>query len=182
MNKHNRAFLVFSLVVMAVALLSGCAPTDWVKKGNEMLEKDDYRRAIEFYERALDNNPGNSRALLGKGDALFYSKAYKEAMASYLQADWNVVVRDKEMLKALDRAIAEDPQNSDLYRIKGDVFRMKGPQREAIAYYDKALALNPDNQDAWIGRYNSLIAGGLYKEAEEQRMKGMNADSYTPVP
>lgn len=169
-------------IVVALVLVAGCAPTDWVKQGNQMLAKNSYKAAVQDYNQAIKNNPNNSRALIGRGDALFYLKAYREALASYLEADWNVVVRHKEMLETLDRAIAEDTGNSDLYRIKGDVLRIKGPQRLAIEYYDKALALNPNNQDAWIGKYNSLIAGGLYKEAEEQRMKGMNADSATPVP
>jgi tetratricopeptide (TPR) repeat protein len=177
----SRIFLAALVISLALVLVSGCSPPDWVIQGDRMLAKSKYKAAVLAYNQAIKNNANNSLALIGKGDALFYLKAYREALASYLEADWNVVVKHKEMLETLDRAIAEDPANSDLYRIKGDVLRVKGPQRLAIEYYDKALALNPLNQDAWIGRYNSLIAGGLYKEAEEQRMKGMNADSATPV-
>lgn len=169
------------LVISILLLVSGCAQTDWVKKGNELYAQRRYEDAISMYEKAIANNPSNSKALIGKGDALFYLKAYEDAVASYRKADWYEATKHPLMLEAVNRALAEKPDNSDMWSFKGDILREKGPQRAAIECYDKAIALNPNNENAKIGKYNSYIEGGMYKEAEELRQAGMNADSYTPV-
>lgn len=53
----------------------------------------------------------------------------------------------KEALPYLEKAIASDPNNAELYFVKGVVLQNLNDEQGALAAYDKAVALKPDYVD-----------------------------------
>ncbi len=60
-----------------------------------------------------------------------------------------------EAIKAYDKAIEINPQDSDAWYNKGVALDKLDKSDEAIKAYDKAIEINPQNSDAW---YNKGIA------------------------
>ena len=65
-----------------------------------------------------------------------------------------------------ERALANDPQNTDVRVTLGQVRLQSGQKDEAIHEFQQALALQPNNIDAMLGLGDSYNAGSRRKEAE----------------
>ncbi len=135
--------------------------------------------ALDACDHALGINARLTPAWAGKGDILSRLERYEEAVACY------------------DRALALAPEDARTWRHKGDALRELGRQRdgarvpshrvthgsptggstfhqlklyeEALAAYDRALALAPRYLKAWTSKIHLLDDLGRAKEAAEGR-------------
>jgi tetratricopeptide (TPR) repeat protein len=82
------------------------------------------------FEKALQINPRNSEALIGKVNVLFKKGVYDEAVSFY------------------DRSIDINPNNAMLHFNKGIALAACGHTDEAIASLEKAISIRPDFIDA----------------------------------
>ena len=122
---------------------------DWFEEGNDWLNKRDYSKAIEYFDKAIDLNPNYIYAYLFKGLALC------------------LLDKEEEAIQCFDKAIALNPDNALAYNNKGFALKILGKYEEAIECYDKAIALNPDNANAHYGKGIALKILGKYEEAIE---------------
>ncbi len=60
--------------------------------------------------------------------------------------------RTKESLKALDRSLALAPRNPQALTLKGFILSAQNNPREAITWFDRALAVDSALGNAWLGR------------------------------
>lgn len=66
----------------------------------------------------------------------------------------------------LNRAIEKDPNNPQLYNVKGSMLELKEDFEGAMQNFDKALELNPNLSDAWVNK-GRLIYNKAFKAEQE---------------
>ncbi len=125
---------------------------------------DNQDDAIEWYEKALAENPKDWEAMrsigisLGmKGDKAGAITWFEKALAENPR-DWNAMRNmgvslsmkgDKDgAITWLKKALAENPKDSEAMRSIGISLGMKGDQDGAIAWFEKALAGDPRDWNA----------------------------------
>ncbi|SMB99755.1 Tetratricopeptide TPR_3 [Hymenobacter roseosalivarius DSM 11622] len=116
-------------------------------------EKND-AEAMKVVQQALQAYPNNKAFML-------------EELNMYLAAG-----RGKEALDKIDRAIAADPTNSNLYAVKGSILDQNKQPELALAAYRKAVETNPENFDAQfnMGVYNYNKAAENFTKASKMDM------------
>ncbi len=94
--------------------------------GDYYRERDgvDLSNALEQYNKALQLNPGFTRALLRKGMIYVNVKNYDQGLNHY------------------NEAIEQDPNFAPAYREKAELLYLAGRYKQAIESYDKYLELN----------------------------------------
>lgn len=125
----------------------------------------DYVKAKKYYQQVIDLNYQGAKGynFLSKiymaekdtANALVTLQAGRQkypADANLMLDQLNIYLvsgRDKEALGMIDQAIALDPNNANLYSVKGNINDKAGNQEVAIASYKKAIELNPQYFDAY---------------------------------
>lgn len=123
----------------------------------------DYLGALEVFDRVLRIDPGNTKALLGKGVA--YRRLNKinsavECLNAVLEmAPENQAAllnkggllegqeRWEEALYCYNILVKINPEDEEAWVKKGDVHLNLGMRDEAFESYGEAIALNPENED-----------------------------------
>src|SRR6185312_7386294 len=62
--------------------------------------------------------------------------------------------------EALDKSLALAPRNAQALALKGFLLSAQGKTREAISWFDRALAVDPSLGNAWLGRGLCKIHAG----------------------
>jgi tetratricopeptide (TPR) repeat protein/uncharacterized RDD family membrane protein YckC len=107
----------------------------------------EYKLAIGQYERAIEKNPMNENAHLGIIGSLYCRKRYSGCLSFALEA--HKKFRDAEIPWYI-----------------GDAYSALNDPDNAISYYEKALEIDPDNQDlmlsiGWEHYYNGDFTKAL---------------------
>lgn len=100
------------------------------KQGNEYLESD-FEKAIQFYEQALQLNPGLAITWNNKGYALNQLNRFEEAIPNLIKA----IELNRTLVIAFNNL--------------GDSLKGLGRNEEAISTYEESLKLDPENYYAW---------------------------------
>jgi tetratricopeptide (TPR) repeat protein len=158
----------------------------WVGEGVAFALTNRTDEALNAYDQALAIDPNCAVAWVGKGSVLrkwgqyasenpeFYGDRDKPGKALKLY---------QEALDAHDRALAINPNEAAAWVGKGDVLRewarlddpygrfhgdkgeMLKHYEEAMAAYDRALAIQPNRLNAWLGKGRTLFELSRYEEA-----------------
>jgi len=88
------------------------------------------QKALEFFQKAIEKDPGNTMAWNGLG---------------YCQVGMN---NPAAALKAYQQAIKTNPDDETLYYILGDYYIKLGQPLEAINAYRQAIRIKPDFEEA----------------------------------
>lgn len=114
--------------------------------GNCYAAKNDYNKAIEFYEKSLQKFPKNKNLLISIGNAYNNIKDY-----------------DKAMLWFSKLSIDDIGNRDTLYNI-GAIAYNKGDFDAAVKYFKKATEISPDFAEAFYQL--GMTYTGLNKQAE----------------
>ena len=102
------------------------------RRGDAYLGMGEPDKAKEAYDAALAVNPNSGDALIGMA---------RHAVASNdLQSTERLV----------EEATTRDPRNAETWMMKGNLLRSTGKAKEALAAYDKVLAINPAHRSAYV--------------------------------
>jgi tetratricopeptide (TPR) repeat protein/predicted Ser/Thr protein kinase len=164
----------------------------WTDKGAVLLKLNRPQEALDSFEQALKVDQNFYEALIGKGNALTILGKYQDARSAFDSAiknnpkDYQVWynrgllmlqnIKDyKEALKSFNKSIE---YKNDFYHAwvgKGlTLLQMKDNQHdlnEALAAFDKAKDLNPNDPYIWDYRAEALKQLGKMKEAQESEQK-----------
>jgi putative PEP-CTERM system TPR-repeat lipoprotein len=124
------------------------------------------------------------RLLAARGDALLALKKTDLAMAAYdvalaVKPDFaaamigqaRVKLAREDMAGALAlaaAAVARNPQSADAWMFKGDLARFSAKGDDAMAAYDRVLAIDPGHRSVHIERANVQIAAAKYDAARKE--------------
>ena len=120
---------------------------EWLQKGLELINKQEYDKAIECCEKAIELNPKNDIVWLSKGFALLKLLRYEESLACY------------------DKVIELNSKNEYAWFFKGYILNQLHSYEESLECFDKGIELNPEDEYAWFIKGDTLIELQSYKEA-----------------
>jgi tetratricopeptide (TPR) repeat protein len=125
----------------------------WNNKGYADYNLGNYKEALAAYNNAIQSEPDYTIALINKGDTLSKMEDYPGAVAAYTRAlETDPGNRDattglssakKSAASASALKAANDSRAAQFYN-EGTGFARLGQYAEAIASYDKAIAINPN--------------------------------------
>ncbi len=141
-------------------------------KGNGYSQNDVYKYLVSEYEITKDT--ANLIATLQEGNELFKNEMIevehsdgttsqqKETFYSLRLVNLYIFTNQYEKaLGTIDAIIANDPENPELWNVKGQLYETEGNIDEAIKCFEKAIAVRPDFAAALgnLGRmyFNSAI-------------------------
>ena len=96
----------------------------------------DPRAALEWFDKAIEADPGNATAFYNRGLALQQLRQLDTALASY------------------DRAVSIKPDYSDAHFNRGNLLRELQQFEAALASYERAIVSKPDHAEAYLNRGN----------------------------
>lgn len=118
----------------------------WVSRGDNAMAMQLYGRAAEFFQKALELQPGGSAIKLRLAEAYVRNNQYEQAKPIL-----------EEVLKA-------DAENATALTLMGDLLLGQGKPGEAVNYYTKAWQKSPTT-DVQLRLAQALAAAGRTEEA-----------------
>lgn len=187
--------LILLMLIPVFSCQCSKAGNQYINRGNEFLAKNDFERALEQYESAIKENPGNIKAYIGKSRVLDIMDRDKEALEICEKAfelggeepelydlKGSILVdlgEGEDALLSIDKAISLSPSNGSYYSNKAYVLNKLGRYDEAIQCCDKAIELNPDMDMAYNNKAFSKDCIGELKEALELYDKSIEINPYS---
>jgi tetratricopeptide (TPR) repeat protein len=168
--------------VIPDSLTRGGSAVDWNNRGNQFYRLGQFDQAFEALNQAIRLNPGAASAWYDRGNVLFALKRPLEALESYdraiqLKPDAYSVWRDRGVLLAVlnkfeaalgsfDRATILKPDDYVLWYMRGNLLTKNlRNYAEATLSFNRALTINPNFADAWMGLGKSLHEQARYDAA-----------------
>jgi tetratricopeptide (TPR) repeat protein len=158
------------LGISLIALLLLCAPalaysgeaTGWYEKGNALVTSDNLTAAVAAYDRAVALEPDYYEAWDARADALNRDGRFSDALDSSNQA---LRINSSFVQGWINRG-------QILYNIgyvyedqKKDTTKANEFYNQQVLAFEKAIALDPKNADAWFNKGYALAGMKQYDEA-----------------
>ena len=131
----------------------------WFKKGQELGRNGSYEEAVKAYDNALELEPKNAEAWLGKGTVLSL---------------WAGSINDdglyEDAIKAFDKAIELDPQQNRGRLVKANALLNLGRYNESLKIFDEAIeaaSQNFEKAQIWFEKAHLFAEQGNYDETTE---------------
>ncbi len=160
--------------------------------GQAYYQLDENEQGLRYALRAVEINPRDGSARLSLGAVYGALGRHREAVLEYTQASelmditpklllkWaeslGVLNRWSEMASALERVVQTEPSPLAYERLGVATFRLER-YNDALANFEKALAIEPDYYQALNGRGVCLLNRWLLSGKQEQaaREEGLNS-------
>jgi tetratricopeptide (TPR) repeat protein len=135
---------------------------DYNRQGFIHTQEQDYRQAIEYYEKAIQVDPNFENAYLNRGNAYLALEEHQKAIQSYTEA------------------IQVHPESFTAYNSRGFAYSDSGNYERAIRDYDEAIRLNPEFHNAYQNRGFAYRKIGDFHQALEDYSQAiqLNPESY----
>jgi tetratricopeptide (TPR) repeat protein len=109
-------------------------PKALLAQAERLREKGETEEALDLYGRVADEDPENVDALTGRGLCYLDLEQYPPAEASF------------------QAALQIDPKVPDALLGLAETYRWQGKKADAIRYYERYLAADPDGEEAEVAR------------------------------
>ena len=189
-HKKITCVVAFAAAALFSVMLSGCgkkAENTNILKGMELLEQYDYQTALESFEAAIVYKEDDQLLYRGEGLAYMGLGNYEEAKNAFLTSlsyagrgltqleyDTNYYLAAAHM-KLGEYSDAEQiytaiiglrKKEVDAYYLRACVFLKENRYEDAIADFEKAFSLEPDNLELVIDAYAEMQAAGYTEEGK----------------
>ena len=179
--KPSREIVVlclFSMIAISTTLVFAQPAenaTELFNKGMEMERANNLPQALTYFDKILETDPNNVKALIEKSNTLYGLRKVEEALEvlnktlevypNNVNALVNkgiiltMISRDDEALKYINKALEIDPNNVKALTDKGIIFGKQRKFHDALDIINKALSIDPTNIDAIHNRlsvYNTI--------------------------
>lgn len=126
---------------------------NWVDEGNKFYKECELEKSIDCYQKALEIDPSNLKAL--------YNKVYVHIILGEYQ----------ESLVTCDRLIELDRADPEAWKFKGFAHLNLKMYKEAVDSFNETINLNPDDAFAWNNKGAALCYLELLKEEKDSDSK-----------
>jgi tetratricopeptide (TPR) repeat protein len=134
----------------------------WSRLANDMLGHDLYEEAVYYFDKILAVDPVNHRAVDGKANAL------------------DILGKVEEALECISNYLECNSSDVYIWILKGDLLDVHYKDyRRAIDCYNRALKVNPQNEEAWVKKAYALKEMGKYADAAMCFKKAMRLFNQT---
>ena len=156
---------------------------DLLREGVSLDELGKPRKAIEYYDKALEINPRDAMGWNSKGVALMKLGKPEQAIECYNNAleinprdamAWTAkgialgrMKKPEQAIECFDKVLEINPRYATAWSNKGIVLGVLGKFEQAIECYDKALEINPRYGMAWRNKGSALRRLGKSEQAIE---------------
>lgn len=162
--------------------LNGDKAEYYIDYGMNMIQLSKYDEAITSFEKAIQDkknlivHKNNKLALRGEGIAYLKAHKYKESIQKFEDAlkireldklDLDILYYKgnaqikagfyEEAVAVYTNIIKKKAGDSTSYSARGDIYRRLGKFDESLADYNKAIDLDKNNYDFYIGKYFLMI-------------------------
>ena len=182
-NKQSKK-VVYLVITLASILIVTAAILFWfvvpiircnnfIKDGDSFMESKDYSEAVKAYDSALKIKNNNEKAKTGLSEAY---KSWGESLASESDYENAVSVLDEGYEKTNNEEILK--QKADVLNKYVDFEIEEGDKNldnfsyeAANSTYEKAIELDPENENAYLGLIEILIRTNKFDEALDVAQK-----------
>lgn len=178
------------MVLILCIMLTGCQfmeKHENVDAGMTAIQNQDYNGALANFETALSSGEDQQLICRGQGIAYMGLTQYEEAIDAFLQAiSYNKIGPDSitydinyylaaayyktgQLEKAIniyDSIIALKPKDTTAYYLRGSVKLDNEEHDEAVADFEIAMELAPEDYDMYISIYESFAENGYGEEGQ----------------
>ena len=142
-------------ILLLVACFQGIAQEDkkYIRKGNNLYEKEDFVGAEENYLKALEKNNQSTKADFNLGDAFYKQKKFAEAAQQF----------QKVAEKTTDKEL-----KANAYHNLGNSLLQAEKYQESVNAYKQSLKINPTDNET---RYNLAYAKKMLQQQQENKDK-----------
>ena len=190
-----------SIPIVMVALIGFCifAPMvsaetaeEWFDKGVIYFRLEEYQKAIECFDKAIERDPNDADAYILRGLAYHGLEQYERAIEDYdkaIELDPNDAVpyyirgnayyylkQYERAIEDSDKAIGLDPNDAYAYYIRGVAYANLKQYERAIEDFDKAIARDPNDASAYYKRGNAYDELNQHERAIEDYGKAIARD------
>lgn len=132
---------VLAAVLFCLSVRPALAETreEFLHLGNVSGRQEKNAQAIDYYTKAIQEDPGYSHAYYNRGYVYIKMRKYKLAIAD------------------LGKAIELDPNYAAAYHVRGIAYNYKKKYKQAILDYSKAIQLEPKNVRFYISRMSAYF-------------------------
>ncbi len=126
--------------------------------------KGEHTKALAYYEALLNENPNDAKVRAEYANALSAAGRFDDAVQQFNYLVSNRGTRDQnllglaealyrakrytEALAVIDAYLQREPNNGYAYRLKGLIYSEQRRLNEAVAAFQKAIEINPQDVDA----------------------------------
>jgi tetratricopeptide (TPR) repeat protein len=180
---YDKAIRLYTKAIESGALSRKDLSKVYYNRGNAWIEKVDYRKGIDDYTKAMENDPGYAAAYNKRGLARYGTGDNVNVIADYTNAikldpryadayynrgnAWGDRGDDDKAIADLTKAIEINPKYANAYYNRGNAWVKKGDYDKAIIDYTKAIEINPKHTFAYYNRGNAWVKKGDYNKARE---------------
>ncbi len=169
------AFLIAPGRASAQSADSVVSPRQLVAEGNELLEQDKYREALDKYEAAQKASPESAEVAYNRGIALYRLGRHDDAAAAFQDA----IKPDNRRLEARAKYnLGRCAQAAGMEKAAAQEEAAINDLSNAVRFYDDALTLRPGEPDAAA---NKAHAERLIRFLEK-RLKQKKKQEQEPEP
>ena len=145
----------------ALEIEPGSAPI-WRQLGDLLCVQRKNEKALFCYNKVVEIDPKDVKAWFVKADLLGASDRFQEALVCFQEAEKLGDLNAAAGIEQCRRFLAPE---ADRYFTLGCQYQKEGNHTEAIACYEKGLAMNPRQPVIWLNKGAALLKLNRAKEA-----------------
>jgi len=139
-----------------------------MEKGIKAVNDSRYKEAITYFDKILESDPENVKALMNKGSTLGFLKEHSDGIYYFdkvLEIEPNkisalyskgtalsYIEEYDDALYYFDKVLEIEPNNISALYNKGTTLSYLKKYDDAIYYFDKVLEIDPENMEAAIAK------------------------------
>jgi tetratricopeptide (TPR) repeat protein len=156
---------------------------DYINRGRSYLVLGRHERALAILDKAVKHDPNSFAAVVGRAEALAHRGHYVEAVRAYelaqglkpedtaptigMASSWLALDLPQKARAALDRVLADQPENVEALLLLARVYGAEGDDQTALKIVEKVVALDPRDWRAQEYRGRALWGLGRLAEAAQ---------------
>jgi tetratricopeptide (TPR) repeat protein len=165
------------IISFFVMIIASCEKGD-LKHADELLRLGDFKRARDYYSKAIEDSPQNFRARFGIALSYFQEAAYKSRQGTVTAQDWEQVVYNLEIASHIDETEKLKLNLACAFFNLGVFYKNNRKPDAAIVQFQRAVSIDSTLFEGFNQLGATYHQKGEYDNAEKayRRVLAINPD------